>query len=233
MDPAAIDRSLASCEARLAQRRRVDLAALGFWKAVSAVKRDARLVERYADRIARVDRGAFLRSTPLALPAWAGVALASLGTAVGAVLVVAAPYLHEVVGTGDRLPLMELAYIAGAGVLIGMTHGLAHWIVGGLVGIRFTHFFSKLVPPQPGFKTDYATYLRAPARSRAWMHASGAIVSKVIPFLVAGIAAAGGARSWAVIVLLAIGVVQLITDATLSTRASDWKRFRREMRFAR
>ena len=64
------------------------------------------------------------------------------------------------------------------------------------------------------------------------MHASGALVSKAIPFIVAWIAAGAGAATWAVGVLLAIGAVQLITDATLSTRASDWKKFRREMRFA-
>ena len=102
------------------------------------------------------------------------------------------------------------------------------------MGIRFTHFYS-LPPlrPQPGFETDYVTYLRAPARSRAWMHASGAIVSKAIPFIVAAVAIANGAQTWAVGALVALGVVQLITDVTLSTRASDWKKFRREMRFAR
>ncbi|MBI2772880.1 MAG: hypothetical protein HYX56_00080 [Chloroflexi bacterium] len=45
--------------------------------------------------------------------------------------------------------------------------------------------------------------------------------------------ALGRAETWAVLVLLAIGVAQLITDVTLSTRASDWKRFRREMKAAR
>jgi len=65
------------------------------------------------------------------------------------------------------------------------------------------------------------------------MHASGAIVSKVLPFVVAAIAAATGVEAWALGLLLAIGVVQLVTDVTFSTRASDWKKFRREMRFAR
>lgn len=225
MDAAAIERTLAECERALASGGRADLGVLGFWKAVSAVKRDGALAPRYADRIGRIDRDAFTRATPLALPAWLGVASGTLGSAVGAALVAVAPALPA--------PWRELAYLAGAGALIGMTHGLAHYVTGGLVGIRFTHFFSKLVPPQPGFKTDYATYLRAPARSRAWMHASGALVSKAIPFLIAPIAAAGGAESWAVLALLAIGVLQLVTDVTLSTRASDWKRFKREMRFAR
>lgn len=224
MDAAAIERVLTECERALAAGQRPHLGRLGFWKAVAALKRDHTLVDRYADRAARIDRDAFLRAVPFALPAWAGVALGTLGSAAGAATVAVAPALPS--------PFTELAYLAGAGALIGMTHSLAHYVVGGLVGIRFTHVFSKLVPPQPGFKTDYASYLRAPARARAWMHASGAIVSKVIPFLVAAVAAAGGAEPWAVLALLAIGALQLVTDATLSTRASDWKRFRREMRSA-
>lgn len=225
MDDGAVAATLGRCEEALGRPGRVDLRALGFWRTVSAVKRDAALAARYADRIGRIDRDAFTRATPLALPAWLGVAAGTLGSAAGAALVAVAPALPA--------PWRELAYLAGAGALIGMTHGLAHYVTGGLAGIRFTHFFSKLVPPQPGFKTDYATYLRAPARSRAWMHASGALVSKAIPFLVAPIASGGGAQPWAVLALLAIGVVQLVTDVTLSTRASDWKRFKREMRFAR
>lgn len=225
MDAAAIERVLGDCERALAAERRPDLARVGFWKAVAALKRRPELVERWADPVARIDREAFLRTAPLALPAWTGVAIGTLGSAAGAAMVTVAPALPP--------PWRELAYLAGAGAVIGMTHGLAHYVVGGFVGIRFTHFFSKLMPPQPGFKTDYASYLRAPARSRAWMHASGAVVSKVVPFLVAAVAAAGGAQSWAVTALLAIGAVQLVTDATLSTRASDWKRFKREMRFAR
>jgi hypothetical protein len=232
MDATGIERTLTACEEALAQGGRVDLTNLGFWRAVSAVKRDRTLVERFGERIARIDREAFLRRAPIALPAWIGVVLEVIGTAAGVALIIAAPYLHEALGTG--LPWAELAYIAGAGALIGMTHALTHWIVGGAMGIRFTHFYSlPPLKPQPGFKTDYATYLRTPARSRELMHASGALVSKAIPFVVAALAAAAGAATWALGVLLAIGVVQLITDVTLSTRASDWKKFRREMRFAR
>lgn len=219
-----IERTLRACEDTLAQGGKVDLGGLGFWKVVSAAKRDLRLVERYGERIAAIDRAAFLRRA-IALPAWVGVVLQALGTAVGAAIIAVAPALPSV--------WREMAFLVGAGALIGMTHALAHYVVGGLMGIRFTHFYS-LPPlmPQPGFKTDYATYLRTPARSRAWMHASGAIVSKAIPFAVAALAAGGGAATWAVGALLGLGVLQLVTDATLSTRASDWKKFRREMRFA-
>lgn len=226
VDETTVERTLASCETALARPGPVDLGALGFWKAVTAVKRKPELAARHADRIGRIDREAFVRGIgPLVFPAALGVGLLSVGTIAGIAIVVAAPALMP--------PWREVAYIVGAGALIGATHGLAHWIVGNAVGIRFTHWFSRPPKsPQPGFKTDYASYLRTPPRSRAWMHASGAIVSKVIPFKVAAIAALAGAETWAIVVLLAIGVFQLVTDVTLSVRASDWKKFRREMRFA-
>ena len=217
---------LGACDLALSGRGRVDLRALGFWGAVDAVKKRPELVGRYAERIGRIDREAFLRAVPLAFPASVGLVLLSLGTAAGVAVVALAFVLPDL--------WRELALLAGTGALIGATHGLAHWVVGRVVGIRFTHWFSKPpLTPQPGFKTDYASYLRAPARSRAWMHASGAIVSKVVPFVGLAIGLAAGVAAWALWVLVAIGIGQLVTDALFSVRASDWKRFRREMRAAR
>lgn len=230
---ADIDRTLAACEAALSRPGKIDLAPLGFWKAVSKVKRHPELLTTYGERIARIDREAFVRAArPLVFPAALGVVLEGAGTAVGLALVIAAPSLpKQIEALGFQLT--DIAYLVGAGALIGATHGLAHVIVGSAMGIRFTHWYSRPPKsPQPGFKTDYATYLRASAPARAWMHASGAIVSKVIPFAVAAAAAADGAQPWTVWILLALGVFQLITDLALSTRASDWKKFRREMRFA-
>jgi hypothetical protein len=82
-------------------------------------------------------------------------------------------------------------------------------------------------------KLDYATYLRASAAHRAWMHAAGAIVSKIVPFAVVPYAIAVGADAWAVALLLAVGVVSIVTDVFWSVKASDWKKFRRERRLAR
>ena len=65
------------------------------------------------------------------------------------------------------------------------------------------------------------------------MHAAGAIASKLTPFLVMPYAVAIGTDTWAVLALLAFGIVQILTDALYSVRASDWKKFRREMRLAR
>jgi hypothetical protein len=216
VDAQAIDRILTEAE-------RTPVLPRGFWKAVSAVKRDRALVDRYADRIARIDRAAFERSVPLRMPVAIGVALDVAGVAVGIALIALAP----------GSPWRELVFLAGVAALIATTHTLAHWIVGSLAGIRFTHAFTAPPKrPQPGFKIDYASYLRAPARARAWMHASGAIATKVLPFAVLPFALGAGLEPWAIWLLLAIGVIQLVTDAVWSVRGSDWKKFRREMRFA-
>lgn len=223
MDEAGIERTLSDCERALASEPKPDLIGLGFWRAVAAVKRRRDLVDRYADRIAHIDAESFRRQVRLRFPAALGIALDVVGIVAGLALL----------GAAFMLPALwrDLALLAGMGAVLAATHTLAHWITGSAMGIRFTHWFS--VPPlrpQPGFKTDYASYLRTPARSRAWMHASGAIVSKLVPFLVLPVAFAAGAETWTVLALVAIGVGQLFTDALFSTRASDWKRFRREMR---
>ena len=226
MDDQAIERILAACEAELDAGHKADLRALGFWRAVAAVKRRTERVDRFADRIAAIDREAFQQRVRLIAPIQVGVMLVFGGLFVDAWFLGAA--------AASEAPLREiLVLVGGIGMLVA-THGIAHFIVGTLVRIRFTDWFLD-VPrrPQPGFKIDYATYLRASPRERALMHASGAIVSKIVPFAVAGYAHFIGADRWVVIVMLGIGVVSLFTDAIFSVRSSDWKRFRREMRYAR
>ena len=236
MDAADVDRIFEASEAALARPGRADLAGLGFWKAVNAVKRRPDLIGRHVERIARIDRAAFERSVPLRFPAAVGVGLDVAGAAVGIGLMALA--FSQPPPTSVPLwafhPWKELTFLAGMGAVIGTTHTLAHWIVGRLAGIRFTHWFT--VPPrspQPGFKIDYASYLRTPAAARAWMHASGAIATKLVPFAAYPLALSAGLDPWAIWVILGIGVLQLATDALFSVRASDWKKFRREMRFAR
>lgn len=233
MDAAGIERTLTACESALAERGKVDLTGFGFWKAVSAAKRDPDLVALHGERIARIDRAAFERSVPLRFPAALGVVVDLAGVAIGVGLMVLA-----FTASAAEAPLWafhpwkELMFLAGMGALIGTTHTLAHWIAGTLTGIRFTHWFT--VPPgkpQPGFKIDYASYLRTPAVARAWMHASGAIATKVVPFAVFPLGLSAGLDPWALWVVLGVGVLQLLTDVLFSVRASDWKKFRREMRF--
>lgn len=221
-----IETVLSTCEQKLAAGESINLGTEGFWRKVGQVKRDPALVERYAERIGQIDRQAFeawaLRSFPIRL----GEALLWLGTVISLAIVAAAYYVDE--------PWNGLLLLAGTGGLLVTTHGLGHLIIGRLVGMRFTHWFiAELARPQPGVKTDYASYLRTPARRRAWMHASGALTTKAMPFLMLGAAAGMEAPFWSWIVLIGIGVVMIITDVTMSTKNSDWKKFNREMAIAR
>ena len=226
MDARGIEQVLDESERLLRSGATIDLRTLGFWRAVASVKREPKYLARYADRIAAIDRGAFRRRVPLRFPATVGITLMTLGTLAGLlVLWLAAAF---------QPPVREVGILVGMGALLVCTHGLAHVIVGALSGMRFTDWFADLPRhPHPGFKVDYATYLRASARSRAWMHASGAIVTKMIPFLVAVYALSVNADAWAIWLLVALGIVQIATDVLWSVRASDWKKFRREMKLAR
>ncbi len=220
MTPEQMDAALDAAEA--SPKR---LAGTGYWAVVASVKRDRSLVETYADRIGAIDKRWFTSVVPLVLPLWLGTILALAGTAIGLLLIGMA------YGADD--PWNGALFLAGTIGLLVATHGLGHLVMGAAVGIRFTAWFAFFRWPQPGVKTDYASYLRAPARHRAWMHASGAVVTKSIPFLLIPSALIAGVPWWTVALLVALGVAQLITDALWSTKASDWSKYRREMAIAR
>ncbi len=237
MDAQEIERTLSEAEGALETGAKPDLKALGFWRAVGSVKRDRELVDRYADRIGAIDRRSFKRRVPLRFPAALGVAVDVVGAALGVGLIA---LTISPGGPGSALafagtpPWRELLFLAGMGAILVASHTLTHWVFGTLSGIRFTHWFTvPPLKPQPGFKTDYASYLRTRPVSRAWMHASGAIVTKIVPFAAYPFALQAGLDPWAIWLILAVGVIQVVTDAVWSVRASDWKKFRREMRAAR
>ncbi len=221
-----IDAALDAAEAALAAvDGPVKLGPTGFWKAVAAVKKNPSLIEEFADRMAAIDRTAFERWALLIVPIRPGTWLAVIGTIAGLAVITAGYYVAE--------PWNGLLLIGGTGILLVTTHGLGHLVVGKRAGIRFTHWFiGTLLRPQPGVKVDYATYVRTPANQRAWMHASGAIVTKALPFLMLGAAWGMEAPAWAWVALLLIGVVTVITDVVWSTKSSDWKKFRRERSYA-
>jgi hypothetical protein len=224
MDRDRIDAVLAACEQAVASGGQPDLRAEGFWAAVAAIKGNPSLVDEFSGRVAAIDTVVFTRWALIAVPFAVGTALVLAGTVVGLVLVGLA--------YGFDQPWNGLTLLAGTGVLLVTTHSLGHVLAGVAAGMRFTHWFVGTIRmPHPGVKVDYATYLAAPARARAWMHASGAIVTKTIPFLMLGAALAMEAPWWAVAALAAAGVVALITDVLWSTKSSDWKKFRRELRY--
>jgi hypothetical protein len=206
--------------------------------------------------VGAIDRMAFERRFRIRPPVWLGNLILLLGTAGMIVALIVAIGLAEPIGGwiisepgGDAMEVFHFTRNAGwAGALLLLAgtglpvvlHDLAHWVVGRLGGIRFSSYF--LDGPfkiQPGLKSDYATYLRARPEARARMHAAGAVVSKVAPFVVFGIAygihASRGYElfpEWSLWALLAFGVIQIVTDIVWSTKKADWKKWRRERRVA-
>jgi hypothetical protein len=249
MDANEIEAVLERAERAVAEGR--DLQGIGFWRAVASVRRDHAIAERFAERIAAVDRNAFLHAVKLRMHLAFGLAVLVVITAIGVVAVALAEraatapeavarlnFHFEPLEIGDlyhRTGFVPITFLIGFGALIIGTHSLTHWIVGRLAGIRFTHvFLGGPPPPRPGVKTDYASYLRASPRARAVMHASGAVVTKIVPFALLSVSLRFYTQwPWLTWILLAVGVVQIVTDVTLSTKLSDWKKARREWRAAK
>ncbi|HEX6845215.1 MAG TPA: hypothetical protein VF235_08890 [Actinomycetota bacterium] len=198
-----------------------DLSGLGFWRLVGEVKRDPVLVGTHADQIGRIDTAVFRARVRLRVPVWAGNALLLAGIVVGAAAVVVAARTEDAVA--------GIALLAAAGIWALAVHSPTHWVVGWLAGIRFTDYFlGGPPPPRPGLKTDYATYLRAEPAMRAWFHASGAIATKLAPFVALALAPLTNAPAWAVWATAGLAVFQIVTDVLFSVKSSDWKKFRRE-----
>lgn len=202
------------------------LRALGFWRVVGRIKRDELAIARYADRVGSIDTHVFRSAVRTRVRPWMGVTALLLLTAGGIAAVVAAS-----IWTG----FWAGAAIVAAGVAwsIGW-HLPAHAFAGWLAGIRFTDvFLGGPPPPRPGLKTDYATYLRAEPALRVWFHASGAIATKLAPFVALALWPATNAPGWAAWVLVGLGILQIVTDVAFSRRSSDWKKVARERAVAR
>lgn len=224
MDRNEIEAALAAAE-QAVEAGQSKLGSTGFWKAVAAVKRDPGLVSDYGRRIADIDNRAFAAWALLVVPYALGTALMAIGTLAGLGLVLWAYSLDS--------PWNGVMLLAGTGVTLVTTHGLAHLVVGRLFGIRFTGWhIGSITRPQPGVKIDYESYLATPAKRRAWMHASGAILTKLIPFFALGPALVMEAPSWTTVILVIVGIGQIVTDVAWSTKSSDWKKFSREMKYA-
>lgn len=195
-----------------------------FWAAVSSARVDRQIAEEFADRIAVIDRRAFEMAAGPRVSASVGTGILTGGTAAAIAVLVLAETLE------NRM-LRTLLLLGSFGALETTTHSLTHWAVGRLVGIRFTHYFvGGPPPPRPGAKIDYASYLRTPPSRRALMHASGAVVTKLTPFAFIPVALKMEAYRWVIYLLIAVGLFQILTDILFSTKTSDWKKVRRELR---
>jgi len=203
-----------------------DLGALGFWKAIARIKRDPVMVEALADQAGRIDTAAFRARVRLRTKVWVGTVVLLALVAAGVVAIVLAA-----TWTGTWAGLALIA--AGVAWSVGV-HSPTHQAFGWLAGIRFTDYFlGGPPPPRPGLKTDYATYLRAEPSMRAWFHASGALATKIAPFVAVALSPATNAPGWAVAVTAAYGVLTILTDVLFSGKLSDWKKFKRERAVAR
>lgn len=204
-----------------------DLVRLGFWRLVGRLKLDPAAAHAWADRAGRIDRAAFEARVRPRFPVWLGNLLLVIGVVLGAAAV--AYGLRT-----DTPTLAGLAFVVAGGAWSVSIHDLGHWAAGRLSDIRFlAYFFGGPFPPRPGLKIDYATYLLAAPGARARMHAAGALATKIAPFVALGFALGAGAPLWAILVLIGLGVFQIATDILFSTKASDWKRVRRERAVAR
>lgn len=225
----------------------VDLTGLGFWRLVREAKGDPALRDRFADRIGAIDRRAFERRTRLRAPLWLGTLALLTSSVVGAAAIPFGLALARGEGFFGLLSIAPsqqlggLVLLASALVLSVALHSPSHVMIGRLLGIRFLGYtIAGPIPITPQAKIEYSSYLRAPPRARAAMHASGAVASKLAPFLVFVLAylehrAAdyGLLPAWSLWAILGLGVAQLMSDATLSRRYSDWKKVGRELRAAR
>jgi len=226
LDRAQVESILAAVEQALAGGGPVDLTSLGFWRAVAAVKRQPEWVSAYATRIGEIDRRAFARAVRPIVPFGVGTGILGAACLVGIVLVLIDLNLPR--------PLRGLVVLAGTGALLWSTHDLAHLVVGWVDRLQFVGWFlggpTRL---QPGLKVEYGSYLRTPPAARAWFHASGAIVTKLVPFAVLAATVGRDLPAWTRLALVGIGVATLLTDLLFSINNSDWKKFRREMKVAR
>ena len=202
-----------------------DLSGLGFWRLLRRVKVEPMLAEHWADQVGRIDRTAFETRFRFRFPVWFGNLVLLIGVVFGAAAVVYGM-------RGENPTVSGWAFVVAGVAWLVCVHDLAHWAIGRLVGISFLAYYIGF-PPWPGLKIDYASYLRTPPGARAWMHASGALATKVAPFAALGFCLAANGPAWAVWVLAGIGVFQIVTDILLSRTRSDWKRVARERALAR
>jgi len=173
-----------------------------FWAIVRKVKQDSALTDDLANLVGEVDAELFKRASFFQVPLLVGNLLEVLGLVLGLALVYAGlnPGLVPVtastgVKTGALLVLGQLT-------LATVVHPLSHQAVGRLNGIQFSFYFlNGPAKIEPTIKTDYSTYIRAPARGRARMHIAGAVATNLASLLVLVFGYTAGAPVWSLVVM--------------------------------
>lgn len=211
-----------------------NLKELGFWKLVAQVRRKPELAEKFGEQIARIDIAAH-KVNWISVPLWLGHTVEILVTFFGAWLLYIALY-HS---SSMRSP----ALVGAAFFLSFSLHPLTHYAVGRMLGINFRYYFlhglyiffrspgKKWWKLEPSLKVDYASYLRASPKSRVAMHASGAVVTKLIILVVLLLGVKFNAPAQGVIATAAMLALYIATDILYSTKSADWSKVRRELRY--
>lgn len=200
-----------------------ELRGLGFWDAVAEVKRNPALAERYGDRIGELDRRAF--DGPVTMPITFGhlVTLTLIGVAI----------LLTWRGITNPDLLGGLALFVAGSLLATAPHPLTHYAAGRLVGIDFLFYFlNGAIDVEPSIKTDYATYVRASPRERAFMHLAAPVVSVLLTLGIFGIALAAGVSTLPMLLVTGLaGFVLLIESLPfLGVATGDWTWFGMDVR---
>ena len=184
------------------------------------------LIGRYADQIGRIAHRCVPCRGEAQGPVWVGNALLLLAVVVGGLAVWAA--------YAWTTPLWKgFALIAAGAIWTVAVHSPTHWLVGTWWG-SVDRLFPRRTAPAPARpevrlrqRTCGPTrFACLDARQRGDRHQVRAVRG-------AGLLARSGAPGWAAAVPIAIGVLQIVTDLTLSTKSSDWKKFAREKGVAR
>ncbi len=185
-----------------------------FWGIVDQVKRDRIKDDELLGLIAGINQKRFRKEVSFTLSI-------QVGNSLELALTIAAIVLAFLVNFDWMLYISAL-------VLLTTLHPLSHYLTGTLLGIKFMRYY--LDGPakfEPTLKIDYFSYLKASAKARALMHASGVIGTLIGPLVAAAIALGKGASGVAFnlfILFLLLIVFELLT----STKTGDLMRAKRE-----
>lgn len=122
-------------------------------------------------------------------------------------------------------------FYAVALVLMTTLHPLSHYLMGRLVGIRFTHYYlNGPARIEPTLRIDNFSYLKTPGKKRAVMHVSGVVGTAAAPLIVALFALNMG-ESGAAFNLFILFLLLIIFELLTSTKIGDLMKAKREYGF--
>lgn len=170
----------------------------------------------------------------LRIPTGIGNAVEMLGIILAFYLLLSTPY-------APSTSLRFLLYLISLGCFVFFPHGLAHYVTGSLVGVRFKYYFltrssvSKLkLPflstlanqfPMLALKVDPESLRSASSGKRATMFVSGAAASMILPFIVP-VASIGRVSVLVSGVLFLVAAANAAFDLYYSPKAGDISRSR-------